>query len=163
MDPNEVPRPKVPVELEEENVTVPVGELPVTVAVQVVSDPVEPDGAGVGSGVQETEVLDALRVTSGRTGTERGGAPAADGACCGAAADGRGAALTGEPRALTTKSATKRKACTLAGRRRFTSVIGARPPRSVGWGRRPPHGRARGPPFLPMARTNCVDDAAVRG
>ncbi|MDG6988711.1 MAG: hypothetical protein JRN21_05220 [Nitrososphaerota archaeon] len=166
MDPNETPRPKVPVELEEEKVTVPVGELPVTVAVQVVSDPVEPEGAWVGSGEQETDVLDEVgRVLSGRTGAGAGVAPTAGSACCGVAAEERGVTLTGEPRALTTKSATKRNACILAGRRSFTSVIGAHQLfQAVGRVRRPsPEMGGRRHPFLPMAGANDGDDVAVSG
>ena len=125
--PTLTPNAKVPVELEEVKVTVPVGEAPETVAVQVVDEPAEPDGAGVVDGRQDTEVLEAAWV-SGDT-LERPEATLGAGVGL-ARATGEVAGkeeMSGDM-VLTMKSAARAKAWARAGRRMFTRVmVGSRP------------------------------------
>ena len=126
-EPKLVADPKVPVELEVVNVTVPVGEAPETMAVQAVDEPAEPNGAGVVDGVHETDVLEAPWV-SGDT-LER--PEATLGAGVGVARTAGEAAGTEEmsgDMVLTMKSAARAKAWARAGRRTFTRVMLGRLP-----------------------------------
>ena len=109
-------------ELEDAKVTVPVGELPETVAVQVVAEPVEPEGAGVVLGEHATVVVEAdwvSGVTEGVPGAGLGvGAALARGAW-----EGEGAEETSGDIVLTMNSVARMNAHARPGRPASTFVM----------------------------------------